>query len=95
MKNEAVCTVVSIPVEKLPYKYNEAEELVIMMKAKLSSMFQQAAAGAMNRTRAGLRIGATDTTKLSRTPIVHRLCPLNIPTSVRPLRIATIWPTGT
>ena len=44
MKKEAVCAVVSVSVEKLPYKYNEAEELVIMMKAKLSSMFQQAAA---------------------------------------------------
>ena len=44
MKKEAVCAVLSVPVEKLPYKYNEVEELVIMMKAKLSSMFQQAAA---------------------------------------------------
>ena len=28
MKKEAVCAVVSVPVDKLPYKYNEVEELV-------------------------------------------------------------------
>ena len=44
MKKKSVCAVVSVPIEKLPYKYNEAEELVIMMKVKLSSMFQQAVA---------------------------------------------------
>lgn len=44
MKKEAVCAVVSVPVEKLPYKYNEAEESVIMLKAKLSGLLQQAAA---------------------------------------------------
>ena len=44
MKKEAVCAVVSVPVEKLPYKFNEAEESVIMLKAKLSALLQQAAA---------------------------------------------------
>ena len=44
MKKEVVCAVVSVPVEKLPYKYNEAEESVIMLKAKLSAILQQAAA---------------------------------------------------
>lgn len=44
MKKEAVCAVVSVPVEKLPYKFNEAEESVIMLKAKLSALLQKAAA---------------------------------------------------
>ena len=43
MKKEVVCAVVSVPVEKLPYKYNEAEESVIMLTAKLSAILQQAA----------------------------------------------------
>ena len=47
MKNEAVCAVLSVPVDKLPYKYNEAEDLVIMLKAKLSALLQQAAADTM------------------------------------------------
>ena len=44
MMKKVVCAVVSVPVEKLPYKYNEAEESVIMLKAKLSAILQQAAA---------------------------------------------------
>ena len=44
MKKEAVCAVVSVSVEKLPYKFNEAEESVIMLKAKLSALLQKAAA---------------------------------------------------
>ena len=43
MKNEVVCAVVSVPVELLPYKFNEAEESVIQLKLKLSAIFQQSA----------------------------------------------------
>ena len=43
MKNEVICAVVSVPVEMLRYKYNEAEESVIELKMLLSSIFQQSA----------------------------------------------------
>jgi len=43
MKNEVICAVVSVPVEMLRYKYNEAEESVIDLKMRLSSIFQQCA----------------------------------------------------
>lgn len=43
MKNEVVCAVVSVPVEMLRYKYNEAEDSVIDLKMLLSSIFQQCA----------------------------------------------------
>ena len=43
MKNEVVCAVVSVPVDKLPYKYNEAEDIVVRLKLKLSGIFQQSA----------------------------------------------------
>ncbi|MBR5089760.1 MAG: DUF1273 family protein [Ruminiclostridium sp.] len=44
MKEEVICAVLSVPVEKLPHKFNEVEESVIFMKTKLASIFQQAAA---------------------------------------------------
>ena len=43
MKSEVICAVVSVPVEMLRYKYNEAEDIVVRLKLKLSSIFQQSA----------------------------------------------------
>lgn len=41
MKKSYSAAIVSVPVEKLRYKFNEEEELVISLKEKLSSIFQQ------------------------------------------------------
>ena len=41
MKKSYSASIVSVPVEKLRYKFNEEEELVISLKEKLSSIFQQ------------------------------------------------------
>ena len=43
MKSEVICAVVSVPVEMLRYKYNEAEDNIMDLKMLLSSMFQQSA----------------------------------------------------
>lgn len=43
MKKEYTAAIVSVPVEQLRYKYNEAEELVIGLKEKLSMIYQQVA----------------------------------------------------
>ena len=43
MKKEYTAAIVSVPVEQLRYKYNEAEELVIGLKQKLSTIIQEVA----------------------------------------------------
>lgn len=43
MKKEYTAAIISVPVEKLRYKFNEEEELVLKLKEKLSMIYQQVA----------------------------------------------------